>query len=167
MHPSAETMIASLIFGNSLNLSNPWFWNISTAASAAAAAGLLDLSSSRPTFSDCKRYQNVGFFVATISWWGEVMMGVWRDHQQGTTPQALVQAAAAVYCEMCPSVTPQSNTSTEIIFNTRLGLTISVNIWISWKSKQRKRRSVWSFILMAGCALYFGRLPLIHCFFVC
>ncbi len=31
-HPSAETMIASLIFGNSLNLSNPWFWNISTAA---------------------------------------------------------------------------------------------------------------------------------------
>lgn len=36
-HPSAETMIASLIFGNSLNLSNPWFWNIS-----AAAAGLPD-----------------------------------------------------------------------------------------------------------------------------
>lgn len=31
-HPSAETMIASLIFGNSLNLSNPWFWNISAAA---------------------------------------------------------------------------------------------------------------------------------------
>lgn len=124
MHPSAETMIASLIFGNSLNLSNPWFWNISTAASAAA--GLLDLSSSRPTFSDCKRYQNVGFFVATISWWGEVMMGVWRDHQQGTTPQALVQAAAAVYYEMCPSVTPQSNTSTEIIFNTRLGMTMLI-----------------------------------------
>lgn len=38
VHPSAETMIASLIFGNSLNLSNPWFWNICT----AAAAGLLD-----------------------------------------------------------------------------------------------------------------------------
>lgn len=38
VHPSAETMIASLIFGNSLNLSNPWFWNICT----AAAAGLVD-----------------------------------------------------------------------------------------------------------------------------
>lgn len=31
-YPSAETMIASLIFGNSLNLSNPWFWNISSSS---------------------------------------------------------------------------------------------------------------------------------------
>ena len=32
--PSAETMIAFLIFGNSLNLSNPWFWNISSSSSS-------------------------------------------------------------------------------------------------------------------------------------
>lgn len=35
--PSVKTMIASLIFGNSLNLSNPWFWKISVAAAVCSS----------------------------------------------------------------------------------------------------------------------------------
>lgn len=82
-HLSAETMIASLIFGNSLNLSNPWFWNISVCSSSISSRPS-GLSCHRPTFSDCKRHQNVG--VTVISWWvgWGVVQGIIRRFPWGS-----------------------------------------------------------------------------------